>query len=79
MHKITPHLWFDKAAKEAVEVYTSLIPNSKTANIGTLRETPSGGCDIVSFELSGQPFIAISRGAADRLVGETSIRRTRWR
>ena len=62
MPKITPHLWFDKEAREATELYTSLIPNSKIMNIKTLHNTPSGDCDIVSFELSGQPFMAVSAG-----------------
>ena len=62
MHKITPHLWFNKEAREAAEFYTSLIPNSKINNITTLHNTPSGDCDVVSFELSGQPSMAISAG-----------------
>src|SRR5438034_5853335 len=62
MHKITPHLWFNKEAREAAEFYTSLIPNSKITNVTTLHNTPSGDCDVVSFELSGQPFMAISAG-----------------
>ena len=60
--KITPHLWFDKEAKEAAEFYTSVFPNSRITNITTLHDTPSGDCDVVSFELSGQPFMAISAG-----------------
>jgi len=62
MQKITPHLWFDKEAKEAAEFYTSVFPNSRITNITTLHDTPSGDCDVVSFELSGQPFMAISAG-----------------
>ncbi len=62
MKKITPHLWFDKEAKEAAEFYTSLFPDSKITHITTLHNTPSGDCDVVSFELSGQPFMAISAG-----------------
>lgn len=62
MRKITPHLWFDKAAREATELYTSVIPNSKIGGVRTLHNTPSGDCDIVSFELAGQPFMAISAG-----------------
>jgi predicted 3-demethylubiquinone-9 3-methyltransferase (glyoxalase superfamily) len=62
MLKITPHLWFNKEAREAAEFYASLIPNSKINNITTLHNTPSGDCDVVSFELSGQPFMAISAG-----------------
>ncbi len=62
MRKITPHLWFDKEAKEAVKFYASVIPNSQIKNLTTLHNTPSGDCDIVSFELAGQPFMAISAG-----------------
>lgn len=62
MQKITPHLWFDKEAKEAAEFYTSVFDNSKITHTTTLRDTPSGDCDVVSFELSGQSFMAISAG-----------------
>ena len=60
--KIVPHLWYDKEAKEAAEFYTSIFPDSKITNITTLHDTPSGDADIVSFELFGQPFMAISAG-----------------
>jgi predicted 3-demethylubiquinone-9 3-methyltransferase (glyoxalase superfamily) len=60
--KITPHLWFDKEAVEAATFYTSVFENSKITHTATLHDTPSGDCDIVSFELSGQPFMAISAG-----------------
>lgn len=62
MQKITPHLWFEKEAKEAAEFYTSLFPDSKITNTTTLHNTPSGDADIVSFELAGQSFMAISAG-----------------
>src|SRR4051794_16752258 len=62
MQKITPHLWFDKQAREAAEFYVSLFPGSKITNVTTLSGTPSGECDVVSFELTGQPFMAISAG-----------------
>ena len=64
MQKITPHLWFDKEAKEAAEFYTSIFPNSRVTNLATIHEvpTPTGDCDIVSFELNGHPFMAISAG-----------------
>lgn len=61
-HKITPHLWYDTEAKEAAEFYCSLFPDSKITNLTTLHDTPSGDCDVVSFQLSGQPFMAISAG-----------------
>jgi predicted 3-demethylubiquinone-9 3-methyltransferase (glyoxalase superfamily) len=62
MQKITPHLWFDNEAKEAAEFYTSLLPGSTVTNITTLHNTPSGDCDVVSFVLADQPFMAISAG-----------------
>jgi len=62
MPTITPHLWFDKEAKEAAAFYTSLLPDSKVTLVNTLHDTPSGDTDIVSFELAGQPFMAISAG-----------------
>lgn len=60
--KITPHLWFDKEAKEAAKLYTSLFPGSKITNVTILHNTPSGDADIVSFVLSEQSFMAISAG-----------------
>lgn len=62
MKNIVPHLWFDKEAKEAAELYSSLFPNSEVTNVTTIHDTPSGDSDIVSFNLHGQPFMAISAG-----------------
>lgn len=62
MQKITPHLWFDKEAKDAANFYSSLFPNSKVTHVQTLHDTPSGDADIVSFELAGQKLMAISAG-----------------
>lgn len=60
--RIVPHLWFDKAAREAAEFYCSVFPGSMITDVSVIRNTPSGDCDIVSFVLSGQPFMAISAG-----------------
>ncbi len=73
MQKITPHLWFDKEAKEAAEFYTSLFPDSKVTNITTLHDTPSGDADIVSFDLWGSSFIAISAGPYFKLNPSISL------
>ncbi len=62
MHRITPHLWFDREAKEAADFYVATFPDSKVTSVRTIRDTPSGDCDIVSFELFGQPFMSISAG-----------------
>jgi predicted 3-demethylubiquinone-9 3-methyltransferase (glyoxalase superfamily) len=60
--RIVPHLWFDKEAKEAATFYASVFPNSQITNITTLRDTPSGDCDVVSFTVCGQQFMSISAG-----------------
>jgi predicted 3-demethylubiquinone-9 3-methyltransferase (glyoxalase superfamily) len=62
MLKITPHLWFDKEAREAAEFYTSIFENSKITSSSILHDTPSGDTEMVSFELSGYPFMGISAG-----------------
>ncbi len=62
MQKIIPHLWFDKEAEEAAAFYTSVFPESKVTHTTLLRDTPSGDCDLVNFELWGQEFMAISAG-----------------
>jgi predicted 3-demethylubiquinone-9 3-methyltransferase (glyoxalase superfamily) len=59
---IVPHLWFDKQAKEAAEFYTSIFEHSQITNVTTIHDTPSGTVDTVTFELSGQKFMAISAG-----------------
>ena len=62
MQKITPHLWFDKEAKEAAEFYTSVFKDSKINNTTTLHNTPTGTMDIVIIELLRQEFTLISAG-----------------
>ncbi|MFB5762108.1 VOC family protein [Paenibacillus medicaginis] len=59
---ITPHLWFDKEAKEAAEFYCSIFPDSGITSATTLHDTPSGDSDLVSFTVWGHPFMAISAG-----------------
>ncbi len=59
---ITPHLWFDKEAKEAAEFYCTVFENSRVTSATTLPGTPSGDTDVVAFELRGMPFMAISAG-----------------
>lgn len=62
MGKITPHLWYDKQAKEAALFYISLFDRSRILNDTVLEDTPSGNAETVSFELAGQEFSAISAG-----------------
>ena len=65
MRKITPFLWFDGQAEEAVKLYTSLFKNSK---IHTLNHWPEGSpfpsnqVMTASFELDGQHYYAFDAG-----------------
>lgn len=62
MPHITPHLWFDKEAKQAAEFYASVFDNSAVKNVSMIKDTPSGDCDIVTFTVRGMEFQAISAG-----------------
>jgi predicted 3-demethylubiquinone-9 3-methyltransferase (glyoxalase superfamily) len=62
MQKITPHLWFDKQANEAAELYTSLFKDSKIKHTATLHDTPSGTVDLFTIELLGQEFKLLNAG-----------------
>ena len=59
MKKITPFLWFDTQAEEAMNFYVSLFKNSKVNNIA---RGPDGNAFIVSFELDGQEFMGLNAG-----------------
>lgn len=73
MREITPHLWFDREAVEAAGFYCSALPHSKITNVTTIHDTPSGDTDVVSFELWGQPFLAISAGPLFRFNPSVSF------
>ena len=62
MQRITAHLWFDKEAKEAAGLYTSIFKNSKIKNTAILNNTPSGAVDLLTIELMGQEFRLINAG-----------------
>ena len=60
--RIVPHLWFDREAREAADFYVSVFPDSKITSSAVIHDTPSGDAEMISFTLSGQPFMAISAG-----------------
>lgn len=61
--RITPHLWFDKEAKEAAAFYVSAFGGDSAVTSTTpLTDTPSGDVDVVTFRLLGYDFMAISAG-----------------
>lgn len=69
IQKITPNLWFDTQAEEAVNFYTSIFKNSRINRIiryGKVRhETPGlteGTVMTIDFELDGQEFVALNGG-----------------
>lgn len=61
-NKISTHLWFDKEAKDAAALYTSLFPNSCIKQTTVLEGTPSGTVDLLVIDLAGQEFTLISAG-----------------
>lgn len=73
MKGIRPHLWFDKEAVEAAELYTATFPDSKVTSVDQIHGTPSGDVDVVSFQVLGQPFQAISAGPLFRFTPATSF------
>ena len=65
MQKITTFLTFNNQAEEAVKLYTSIFKNSKitaTSRYGEGFPAPKGTVMTMSFELDGQPFIALNGG-----------------
>ena len=63
---ITTSLWFDQVAGEAVAFYVDLFPDSRildTTTYGANDRYPEGTPVTISFELFGQPFLAINAGA----------------
>jgi predicted 3-demethylubiquinone-9 3-methyltransferase (glyoxalase superfamily) len=65
LNKITPCLWFDTQGEEAANFYTSIFNNSRIVEVtryGSAGPRPEGMVMVVSFELDGQPFIALNGG-----------------
>jgi predicted 3-demethylubiquinone-9 3-methyltransferase (glyoxalase superfamily) len=65
MQKITPFLWFDNQAEEAVNFYVSLFKNSKVLSCSRYGEAgpgPKGTVMVCKFQLEGQEFLALNGG-----------------
>ena len=65
MQKITPFLWFDGKAEEAVSFYISVFKNSNILKIARYLEGspgPQGTVMTASFSLDGQEFVALNGG-----------------
>jgi predicted 3-demethylubiquinone-9 3-methyltransferase (glyoxalase superfamily) len=61
MTKITPFLWFDTQAEEAMNFYISIFKNSKIYNVS---RDPNGKVFTVAFQLDGQDYIGLNAGPA---------------
>jgi predicted 3-demethylubiquinone-9 3-methyltransferase (glyoxalase superfamily) len=74
MQKITPFLWFDGNAEEAVNFYTSVFGNSKVVSIKRYPGGPMEGKILTAvFELEGQAFMAIDGGPHYTFSGAISL------
>jgi predicted 3-demethylubiquinone-9 3-methyltransferase (glyoxalase superfamily) len=65
MQKITPFLWFDGKAEEAMNFYVSIFKNSKVGTVTRYGEGgpgPQGTVMSVTFQLDGQDFFALNGG-----------------
>lgn len=69
MLKITPCLWFDDKAEEAVNFYVSVFKNSKIGRVARYGEAgakvsgrPKGSVMTATFEIDGQEFMALNGG-----------------
>ena len=80
MQKITPCLWFDNQAEEAVNFYVSIFKNSKIGSIARYEEEaakasgrPKGSVMTVVFELDGQEFMALNGGPQFKFTEAISL------
>lgn len=65
MQKITPFLWFDGKAEEAMNFYVSIFKNSKVLSVnryGDAGPGPKGSVMTATFQLEGQQFTALNGG-----------------
>jgi len=65
MQKVTPFLWFDGKAEEAMTFYVSIFKNAKVLNVSRCGESgpgPKGSVMSATFQLDGQTFMALNGG-----------------
>jgi len=65
MQTITPFLWFDDKAEQAMNFYCSIFPDSKISSVNRYGEAgpgPEGSVMTANFELQGQEFVALNGG-----------------
>jgi predicted 3-demethylubiquinone-9 3-methyltransferase (glyoxalase superfamily) len=76
MQKITPFLWFDDQAEEAMHFYTSIFKNSKVGTVSRYPEGapgPAGKVMSATFQLEGQEFMALNGGPLFKFTEAISL------
>lgn len=76
MQKITPFLWFNDNAEEAMNFYVSIFKNSKIGKVtryGDAGPGPEGTVMSATFELEGQPFMALNGGPMFKFTEAISL------
>ncbi len=76
MQKITPFLWFDGQAEEAMNFYVSIFKNSKILSVNRYPKgapAPEGSVMTASFELNGLKFVALNGGPMFKFSPATSF------
>jgi predicted 3-demethylubiquinone-9 3-methyltransferase (glyoxalase superfamily) len=76
MEKITPFLWFDNNAEEAMTFYVSIFPNSKILSMSRFGDAgpgPKGTMFFGTFELDGRPYMALNGGPTYKLTEAFSL------
>src|SRR6476620_5802407 len=76
IQRISPFLWFDNQAEEAVNFYVSIFKNSKVNKITYYGEAGpglKGSVMTVSFELDGQVFVALNGGTPSKFTESISF------
>ncbi|MEX2598830.1 MAG: VOC family protein [Dehalococcoidia bacterium] len=74
MQRITPFLWFDNQAEEAVNFYASVFKNSRVESITRYQGGPMEGKVLTAvFDLDGQRFMALDGGPQFQFTGAISM------
>lgn len=76
MQTITPCLWFDNEAEEAMNFYCSVFPTSRVLDVSRYGEggpKPAGAVMIANFEINGQRIMALNGGPEYRFTPATSM------
>lgn len=80
MQKITPFLWFDNQAEEAMNFYVSVFRNSKVLSVqrygaeaAEASGRPEGSVMTANFVLDGQEFVALNGGPIYKITPAISF------